>query len=189
MSRSISILTSGAALGLLLGLTSCDLPECIQGPSNLTPEATASCAAPPNNITPESAIHSAGAELRNDGTLVVTLSSMGLACGTEAAEVLVPDDCWLDGWVFTLEIPPELAVPGVISLAEHPEVRGTMMVADGFNGGQVGTSGEPFFVGELELTDVGDGCITGILRSFGTGNPDPTLGGPELDGSFVAPRC
>src|SRR5690606_25229537 len=115
MSRSISIPTSGAALGLLLGLASCDLPECIQGPSNLTPETTAACAAPPEDTTPEAAIQSAGAELRDDGTLVLTLSSMGLACGTEALDIAPPDDCRIDGWAFTIEIPPELAVPGVIT--------------------------------------------------------------------------
>lgn len=186
MSRTLFTFTTG----LLLGLASCDIPECIDGPSNLTPESTASCAAPPEGTTPESAIDSAGAELRDDGTLVLTLSSISLECGTEAKDVGLPDDCEMDGWVFTLEIPPELAVPGEISLIDHPEILGTMTVLAGSDGGQTGTIGdEPFFVGKLELTDVGDGCVTGVLRSFGTGNPDPTLGGPELDGSFVAPRC
>jgi hypothetical protein len=189
MSRSI--LALGGVFGLALGLlASCDLPECIDSPSNLTPEATATCAAPPEGTTPESEIYSAGAQLRNDGTLVLTFSSMGLACGTEAADVWIPDDCRMSSWTFTIEIPPELAVPGELTLSDHPEIGGSMTVVHGFDGGQVGNSGaQPFFVGQLELTNIGDGCVTGVLRSFGTGNPDSTLGGPELDGSFVAPRC
>lgn len=192
MSRSIFALPlAGTTFGLALGLlASCDMPECIGGPSNLTPEATASCAAPPEGTTPESAIKSAGAELRNDGTLVLTVTSMGLECGIEALDVSIPEDCWMDAWVFTIEIPPELAILGTITLTDHPEIRGSMTVVDGYGAGQAGTSGpETFFVGELELTNIGDGCITGVLRSFGTGNPDPTLGGPQLDGSFIAPRC
>lgn len=181
---------TGMILGLVFGLASCDDVECIDGPSNLTPEATACCAAPPEDSTPEAAIKSASAELRDDGTLVLTLSSMGLACGTEASDVSLPDDCAMDGWVYTIEIPPELAVPGTLVLTDHPEIRGVMTVLAGFDGGQTGSIGdEPFYVGELELSDVGDSCVTGVLHNFGTGNPDPTLGGPELDGSFVAPRC
>lgn len=33
------------------------------------------------------------------------------------------------------------------------------------------------------------GGVSGVLQGFGTGSPDPTLGGPELDGGFVAPVC
>ena len=44
----------GLPLGALLSLGACDIPECIDGPSNLTPENTASCEA---SATPaESAI-------------------------------------------------------------------------------------------------------------------------------------
>ncbi len=181
---------TGLALGLTLGLASCEDIECIDGPSKLTPETTACCAAPPEDSTPEPTIKSASTELRNDGTLVLTLSSMGLTCGTEASNVSLPEDCSMHGWVFTIEIPPELAVPGTLVLSDHPEIRGVMTVLAGFDGGQMGSIGdEPFFVGELELSDIGDNCVTGVLRNFGTGSPDPTLGGPELDGSFVAPRC
>jgi hypothetical protein len=184
------VFTLAGGFGLLLGLASCDAPECIDGPSNLTPEAVASCAAAPEGTAPETAIKSAGAELRDDGTLILTLSSLGLGCGTRAYDVPFPEDCTIDGWVFTLEIPPELAVPGVIILTDHPEILSSTTVLSGFDAARYDTSlPERFMVGELELISIGDGCVTGVLRSFGTGNPDPTLGGPELDGSFVAPRC
>jgi hypothetical protein len=179
-----------AAIGLLLGMASCDVPECIDGPSNLTPEATAACAAPPEGSTPEPEIDNAGAELRDDGTLVLTLGSMSFECGTEASDIPPSGDCSMDGWVFTIEIPPELAVPGTIVLSDHPEIQGAATVLSGLDGGQFDTTDrETFYVGELELSDIGDGCVTGVLRNFGTGSPNPTLGGPELDGSFVAPRC
>lgn len=174
-------------LTLGLGLA-CDPPECIDGPSNLTPEATASCEQPPEALDDQ--IESASAELLDDGTLILTWSSRGLGCGTHAGDVELPDECEWSGWVLSVEIPAELAEPGVITLAEHPEVRGVMTVAGSGGAGSRGTIGdEPFYVGELELVALGQGCVSGVLHGFGTGDPDPTLGGPELDGGFVAPFC
>ncbi len=168
----------------------CDLPECIDGPSNLTPEAVAECVAPPAGTDPIAELKSAGATLRGDGTLVLTWSSFGLQCGTSAEQVPYPEDCHAKGWALTAEIPPELAVAGIIELAEHPEVLGSMTVMTKNAGGSSGShDGEPFFVGSIELVDVGEACVSGVLHGFGTGNPDPTLGGPELEGSFMAPRC
>lgn len=176
----------------LLGLASlvaCDPPECIDGPSNLTPEAVAACAAPPMGTTPEDRIESAGAQTRDDGTLVLTWSSLGLSCGTTAQDVPFPEDCNTTGWTITVEIPPALAVPGLIDLAEHPDLPGTVTVFHDGDGGSFSNGQERPFVGAIELVAVGDACITGVLHGFGSGSPDPTLGGPELDGSFVAPRC
>lgn len=174
----------------LAALVACDPPECIDGPSNLTPAAVAECVAPPAGTSPEDEIVSAGAELRGDGTLVLTWSSQGLQCGTSAEEVEPPEDCTMTAWTITAEIPPELAVPGVIDFADHPELRGTFTVLHQGDAGSWGVDGlERFFVGSLELVTVGDACVTGVLHGFGSGEPDPTLGGPELEGSFVAPRC
>lgn len=193
----------GAAAGMTT-LVACDLPECIDGPSNITPETTASCVAPPEGTEPATEIFSASAETLADGTLVLTWSSWGLACGTKASEVELAMDCETIGWAITAEIPPELLMssgegegdPGtlsavrVIDFAQHPEIRGTLTVMDeGSGGSRVSFGDEPFFVGSIELIDVGGDCVTGVLRGFGTGDPDPTLGGPELEGSFVAPRC
>ncbi len=178
---------------LLLGIGSvvaCDMPECIDGPSNLTPAAVAECAAPPAGTSPEDEIVSAGVETYEDGTLALTWSSFGLQCGTSAGKVDMPEDCVADGWAITIELPPELAVPGIIDLADHPELRGTFTVIRPRAGVSWGVDGmERQFVGSLELVAVGEACITGVLHGFGSGEPDPTLGGPELDGSFVAPRC
>jgi hypothetical protein len=178
---------------VLLGLGSivaCDMPECIDGPSNLTPEAVAECAAPPAGTSPEDEIVSAGAELLDDGNLALTWSSFGLQCGTPAEEVPLPDDCTTVGWAITIELPPELAVPGVIELADHPELWGSFTVIQLNGAASWGTDiVERRFVGSLELVAVGEACITGVLHGFGSGEPDTTLGGPELDGSFVAPRC
>jgi hypothetical protein len=179
-----------AVLGFAVGLAACDFPECIDGPSNLTPESTAACAAPPEGSSPETEITNAGAELRDDGTLVLTLSSMGLECGTEASDIPPPEDCAMDAWVFTLEIPPELVAVGVLELSDYPEILGSSTVISGLDGGSSGSIGdEPYFVGQVELTDINDGCVTGVVHGFGTGSFDSNLGGPELDGSFVAPRC
>jgi hypothetical protein len=184
-------LTRIVAVVLALGtLVACDPPECIDGPSNLTPKAVAKCVAPPAGTSPEDEIVSAGAELRNDGTLALTWSSQGLECGTSADEVEYPEDCQTSAWTITVEIPPELAVPGVIDLADHPEVLGSFVVIRPL-AGVSWNSGLPErrLVGSLELVSVGEACVTGVLHGFGSGEPDPTLGGPELDGSFVAPRC
>jgi hypothetical protein len=178
----------GLGLGILLSLPACDVPECIDGPSNLTPESTATC--DPSATPTESAIVSAGAEWLENGSLVLTLTSWGLECGTRAADVKYSDDCNRTGWIFTMEIPSRLAAPGMIDMAAHPEIRGTMTVMDRGDGGTRGSIGDyPFFVGQLELVQLDDGCVGGVLHGFGTGDPDPTLGGPELDGSFVAPTC
>lgn len=185
---TIIFMLAGVALAMPLG--ACDPPECIEGPSNLTPEATASCVDFPAGVAVEDEIVSAGAERLEDGTLVLTWSSNGLGCGTRALDVGLPGDCMSTGWTLTAEIPASLAAPGVIDLAAYPEVRGSMTVTNGFDGGSRGSFGdEPFFVGEIELVSVGDDCVTGVLHSFGTGDPDPTLGGPELNGGFVAPVC
>jgi len=178
---------------LLFGVAvvvACDPPECIDGPSNLTPEAVAECADPPDGTSPETQIVSAGAQAKDDGTLVLTWSSWGLSCGTTADEVDIPGDCETTGWVITAEIPPALAVPGIIDLADHPDLRGSVTVVHGGDGGSFGNDGrEQLFVGTIELVAIGEACVTGVLHGFGTGDPDATLGGPELDGSFVAPRC
>lgn len=178
---------------LLLGVAAvvaCDMPECIDGPSNLTPEAVAECVPPPAGTSPEDEIVSAGAETLEDGTLAITLSSLGLECGTSAIDVPPPEDCVTDRWAITVEIPPELAVPGVIDFAAHPEIQGSAVVIRPTTGIAWGIGDEDrHFVGSLELTAVGDACVTGVLHGFGSGEPDPTLGGPELHGSFVAPRC
>lgn len=199
-------------------------PDCIEGPSNLNPAATASCVAPPQSVPVETDIVSAGAEVLDDGTLVLTWSSWGLACGVRALDIELARDCQTTGWTMTAEIPPELVRVGmegegesgdgesgdgesgegesgdgdpgtlssspIIDFAEHPEIRGTLAVLTPGAGGSTGSFGdEPFFVGTLELIAVGEDCVTGVLHGFGTGNPDPTLGGPELDGAFMAPRC
>ena len=173
----------------LAALVACDIPECIDGPSNLTPEAVAECAPPPAGTSPEDEIVSAGAETREDGTLVLTWSSFGLQCGTSADEVPFPEDCYTRGWAITAEIPAELAVPGVIDLAEHPELQGSFTVIHDGDGVSSRPNPEQWYVGAIELVAVNDACVTGVLHGFGSGNPDPVLGGPELDGSFVAPRC
>ncbi len=165
----------------------CDVPECIDGPSNLTPENTASCV--PSATPSESAIVSAGAEFEQ-GSLTLTLTSWGLECGARADQVAPSDDCESSGWIVTIVLPPELAVAGVIDLASHPELQWTMFVADRGDAGSHDNFGDQAnLVGQLELTDVGEGCVTGVLHGFGTGSPDPGLGGPELEGSFVAPTC
>jgi hypothetical protein len=170
-----------ALLGALFG--ACDLPECIDGPSNLTPENTAGCLVPNNPIEPR--IVSAGAELLDDGSLVLTWTSFGMECGTRATDVELATDCERTGWSITAELPPELVVPGTIDLAAHPEVLGALTVLDSSGGG----SRPAELVGQLELTQISDDCVTGVLHGFGTGLPDPSFGGPELAGSFVAPAC
>lgn len=188
--RSTPILTMLGGLAVGSFLLACDPPECIEGPSNLVPEATAACADYPAGVTAEDEIFSAGAEHLDDGTLVLTWSSQGLACGTRAADVDLPTDCTMDGWTMTAEIPAALIVPGVIDLSAHPEVIGSLTVLSGQDGISSGTYGsEPFFVGQIELVAIDGQCITGVLHSFGSGSLDPTLGGPELQGGFVAPVC
>jgi hypothetical protein len=185
MTRILATLSSGL-LGALLG--ACDIPECIDGPSNLTPENTATCETPV--ALPEPHVVSAGAELLDDGRLILTWSSFGMECGTRATDVDISADCPRTGWTITAEIPAELVAPGTIDLAAHPEVLGSLTALHGFDGGSTGSlAGEPFLVGEIELTQISESCVSGVLRSFGSGSADPTLGGPELDGGFVAPTC
>nr|MCH9687647.1 hypothetical protein [Deltaproteobacteria bacterium] len=163
----------GAAV-VVLGINamvSCDIPECIDGPSNLTPEATASCVAPPAGTTAEEQIVSAGAQFSDDGTLILTWSSWGLTCGTQAFDVDVSADCETDGWVTSLEIPPALlepepgADPGaarIIDLSMHPEIRGTTTVIFPGGGASGGTFGDdPTFAGRLELVGIEPSCVTG----------------------------
>ncbi|MEZ4453274.1 MAG: hypothetical protein R3B09_27675 [Nannocystaceae bacterium] len=168
----------------------CEVPACIDGPSNLTPEATAACDPLPDGVALAPGIKSAAAQRKDDGTLFLTWSSWSLTCGVDARDFDVRDDCDNSGWAITVELPVALQVPGVIVLADHPElvIRETVVV--GGDGGQFGAGpgGDPF-VGEIELVQVGEGCLTGVLRGFGSGHLDPGLGGPELDGGFVAPRC
>jgi hypothetical protein len=185
MTRATMLVGSFAwSFALLLGLA-CDVPECIEGPSNLTPEATAVCESPSSPL--ESEIVSASAQWRDDGGLVLSWSSWGLECGVVAGDVDFVDECDRTGWIITTEIPPELAVPGVLVLAEHPEVVSMLTVMKGGDGG--GGLSEGPYAGAIELEVVGDACVSGNLLGFGTGSPDPTLGGPQLDGGFVAPSC
>jgi hypothetical protein len=178
---------SAVLLGLA-ALVACDQPECIDGPSNLTPKAVAACADPPAGTSPEDGIRSASAVLRDDGTLVLTWSSFGLQCGTVAEDVPFPEDCLTRGWAITVEVPPELAVPGVIDLSEH-QLEGSFTVIHDGDAVSSRPNPERWYVGTIELVAVSEACVTGVLHGFGTGDPDPELGGPELDGSFVAPRC
>jgi hypothetical protein len=165
----------------------CDPPQCIAGPGQSALD-TAACEGPPVAVDPQIAV--AHAERLESGDLVLTWTSFGLECGTRAVEVEFSDDCERTGWAFTAEIPAALAVVGTIDLDAHPEVIGTMTVMGKSGGGQTGTFGdEPFFTGQLELTHVGPDCVTGVLHGFGSGIPDPTLGGPELNGGFLAPTC
>ncbi len=181
MTRLLTVAWLGAAL---LGLA-CDVPECIEGPSNLTPETTAACETPSSPL--ESEIVSASAQWRDDGSLVLNWSSWGLECGVTFDDIDFLGDCERTGWIITTEIPPELAVPGVLVLAEHPEIVSMLTVMHGGDGGS-GLSEGPY-AGAIELEAVGEACVSGTLTGFGTGSPDPTLGGPELDGGFVAPTC
>lgn len=187
MIRRKFFLSLGAgAAGLLLALACDPPPQCIDGP--VPPLDTATCEAPPGPTEPE--VTSAYAEWLADGGLLLTWTSFGLECGTHASDVELPSDCERTGWVFTAQIPPALAAVGTIDMDAHPEVIGTMTVMHGGDGGQRGTIGdEPFFTGTLELTQVSSDCVSGVLTGFGTGSPDPTLGGPELTGGFLAPIC
>ncbi|MFV8755608.1 hypothetical protein ACNOYE_34085 [Nannocystaceae bacterium ST9] len=191
MTRMIPSFALAGLLGALASSAACDIPECIDGPSNLTPEATASCEAPLDPA--ESEILSAGAEWLDDGSLVITWTSWGLECGIRSDDVEPSDDCNRTGWIISAKIPAELAILGTLDLATHPEIRSGITVIHGGDAGSRGTIGdepdEPFLVGTIELTQLDEGCVAGVLHSFGTGDPDPTLGGPELEGSFVAPTC
>jgi len=180
---------TAVALGaLLLGIACDGPPQCTDDPSNLTPESTATCETLAAPADPQ--IFSAGAEQLGDGTLVLTWTSRGLECGVRADNVEIGGNCNWSGWVYTVEIPPELAVVGVIDLAAYPEVRGTMTVMhDGSGGVKETIDDEPLFVGQLELTQIAGGCVSGILQAFVAGEPDPTFGGPALSGGFVAPTC
>lgn len=183
---SLSVAT--VTLSMLFLASACEISMCDDGPSNLTVESTATCE--PTGTPPESRIASAGAERRDDGTLVVTWTSRGLECGTRADDLKIAGDCNWTGWAFTVEIPPTLAVVGVIDLATHADVLGTMTVMhDGSGGTKATINGEPIFVGQIELTQIDEGCVSGVLHTFGTGDPDPVFGGPELNGSFMAPTC
>jgi hypothetical protein len=169
-------------------LGACDHPECIDGPSNLNPLSTATCESPEAPIDPQ--IFSAGAEKLEDGRLALTFSSFGLECGTHADDIDFTGDCERTGWALTAIIPPELVAPGTIDLAAHPEVAGGLTAMHGGDGLSTGTiAGEPFLVGTIELTQVDEGCVSGVLTGFGSGLADPTLGGPELAGGFIAPTC
>lgn len=180
-SPPILLLLCGALLAL-----ACDPPQCVDPP--VVPPDTSSCAAPPGAADPQ--IASAGAQRRDDGVLVLTWSSWPQACGVSADQVDLGVDCERTGWVVTVEVPPELAVPGTIDLDAHPEVLGSMAVFEGGSRGATGSlGGEPFFTGALELTEVAEGCVTGALHGFGTAEPTPSLEGPALAGSFQAPTC
>lgn len=179
---------------LTMALSACDgFGECIDSPSNLTPDAVAQCVPPPEGVPLEDQIVNAAAETEFDGTLVITWSSFGLECGTNTDDLdsWHASDCWRDGWALTARIPLELAYAGsVIEMSEHPEVLGGAAAFSRLGSGSAGSWNEgPFFTGTLELVAVNDACVTGVMTGFGTGRLDVTLGGPELDGAFVAPRC
>jgi len=179
---------TAAAFGTLLPSVACDgPPQCTDDPSNLTPENTATCEKLTVSADPQ--IVSAGAEPLGDGRLVLTWTSRGLECGARADNVEIGGNCNWTGWVYTVELPPPLAVVGLIDLAAHPEVRGTLAVMQDGSGGLMGTIGdEPFFVGQLELTQIDEGCVSGVLHSFVPGESE-SLGVPALSGGFVAPTC
>ena len=181
--------TWALAIGVMSAVLACDPGgECIEAPAPAVFDADAVCEALPEDA--EDQILSASARLGEDGSLTLTWSSYALACGTHASELQLPDECETTGWALSVEIPPELAVEGTLDVGAHPEILGTMMVAEGLDGALASSVGEePFFLGELELLSVGEGCVTGVLRAFGTGRPDPSFGGPELDGAFRAQRC
>lgn len=180
---------TAAAFGALLPGAACDglPPQCPEGPSNLTPESTATCEPPTVSADPE--IFSAGAEQLGDGTLVLTWTSLGLECGVRAGDVEIGGNCERIGWVYTVEIPPSLAAVGSIDLAAHPEIRGTLAVMqEGLSGVMETIGDEPFFVGQLELTRIHAGCVSGVLHSFVHGDSD-SLDVPVLSGGFTAPTC
>lgn len=184
--RTFALHLLAAACGSLLALA-CDPPQCIESPAT-TPLDLAACETPPVAVDPQ--IAGAYAEWLENGDLVITWTSLGLECGTRAENVEIGLDCERTGWVFTVEIPAALAVAGTIDMDAHPEVIGTMTVMGPSGSGKTGTIGdEPFFTGQLELTQLDPGCVTGVLHGFGSGIPDPTLGGPELNGGFLAPTC
>ena len=86
---TLLLATTLGALAGALGMVGCDPPECIDGSSAPPAEAAGECAMPPEGTSPETEIVSASAEVLDDGTLVLTWSSMGLQCGTRASDVSV----------------------------------------------------------------------------------------------------
>lgn len=179
--------------GALVALGCGPPPECIEGPSNLTPEALSPCAPLGEGVALDDQIYSAGALQTPEGGVHLTWSSLGLRCGTLSRDFFgaPPDPCWTEGWILALELPRELVFDGsTIVMEEHPELIGDFRFTGEHGGTASSSQGDrPVYVGVLELTHVRDACITGSLEHFGTGYLNPLLGGPELHGGFLAPRC
>lgn len=188
MSRRVLRSFSLFLVPVFAGCFGCDPAQCVQGLSNLVPEATASCTELPVDVELESSVEYAYAAFDQRGHLIVTVSTIDLGCGTSAAAWSPPLDCDLDGWAYSIDIPPSLAVPGLIDFSENPDVLvATAVMSDG-NGLGTGWS-EDDGAGTLEIVSVGEACVTVVFRGFGSGSLDPSLGGPELDGGVKIPRC
>lgn len=65
----------------------------------------------------------------------------------------------------------------------------TVMQDMGIGGHKETIDQKPFFIGQIELTQISDGCVSGVLHAFSVSEPDPAVSVPELNGAFIAPTC
>lgn len=134
-----------------------------------------------------------------EGGVRLIFSDVSLACADDAdlgLTELTREQC-IDGWSYSLLLPPEILEVGLHDLADYTVAfRQQDVKADsGFGcGDQCGVIGTGSGTGpgiklqaQLEIFSVSDECITGRVIGLETGQIQPPP--PELNGGFHAVLC
>jgi hypothetical protein len=132
-------------------------------------------------------------------SLELLFSDQPLACkdlGFGGIGTIAQERC-VSAWSFSMLLPPEMQMPGVYTLADHPvgfeNSIATMVPSGGCgacSGGASGAGTAPGGQGPpgtVEIYSVTDQCITGRFQGLMTGQIQPPP--PDLDGAFDAVRC
>lgn len=133
-------------------------------------------------------------------SIELLFSDQPLACqelGFEGIGTIAQERC-VSAWSFSVLLPPEMQMPGVYTLADHPvgfqNSLATMVSSDGCgeacSGGVSAGGGAPEGLGPpgtVEIYSVTEQCITGRFQGLMTGQIQPPP--PDLNGAFHAVRC
>jgi hypothetical protein len=134
-------------------------------------------------------------------SIEVLFSDQPLACqdlGFEGIGTIAQERC-VSAWSFSLLLPPEMQMPGVYTLADHPvgfqnSIATGVVPSDGCGGAcgvaASGAGGAPDGLGPpgtVEIYSITDQCITGRFQGLMTGQIQPPP--PDFNGAFHAVRC
>jgi hypothetical protein len=143
----------------------------------------------------------------SSATVRLLFSDQPLPCqelGSDGIAKIGQETC-VSLWIFSISLPPEMQMPGVYTLGDHPVVldvssrvaselpstsTGGCGGAGACSGGgfSAGGGGGPGFPpGTVEIYSVTDQCITGRFEGLMIGQTQPPP--PDFNGAFHAVRC